>query len=589
GGSKAIAVLQQIDNEKLRPLQGDALLMCADQLLHEGDNEESQPIYTQVMLGDYPKAVRIGAHRGFIQCSDPYIGAGLILTMLRNEDKAYHRAAGRFVADIVGENGTRVMSGRLEILSNGAQVILLNALGERGDKAALDDVTRLVMSEDELVSLAALEAMGDLGGAESVELLAQLATVGGVKGEAAYASLCRLSDGEVDDTILSSMRDAEPAVRLVLIRSMAGRVNTEAALMLLRMARFTNVDVRRESLRALGVLGGADEVAGLVGLLAGADDDGLLVEVERAIMSVGSRMEVTAVVSQALLSVLPQANVAERISVMRLFGRMGGAEALETLKEAVWNEDYTDQVRDEAIRSLATWEDAGPADVLLEVAQKSTVEMHQVLAIRGYIRMAGLRGVVSREKRQAMYEAAMKAAERAEEKRMVLGAVAALESRWALEFVAPYLTDEALKAEAEVAFERISDALSSIVGRARQAEIHGSGAMFEAGSNRNCIGSWSNVEAWVSWEVEVAQAGAYVVVVSQSSVSNEAGSEYVVAVGDRQLEGVVKSTGDWGRFEEVELGEIDVSRPGKYELAVRPIRKAHSYVMNLQSVILRRK
>ncbi|MCP4710235.1 MAG: hypothetical protein GY869_16550, partial [Planctomycetes bacterium] len=127
------------------------------------------------------------------------------------------------------------------------------------------------------------------------------------------------------------------------------------------------------------------------------------------------------------------------------------------------------------------------------------------------------------------------------------------------------------------------------VGRARQAEIHGSGAVFEAGANRNCIGVWSNVEAWLSWDVEVVQAGVYVVVVSQSSVSDQAGSEYLVMVGEEQVKGVVRNTGDWGAFMDVELGEVEIGGPGRYVLAVRPIKKANSYVMNLRSVTLVRK
>ena len=588
GGMEAAKALGNFQNENLRALQADVLLALYYKLPEAENPYYSNHLYQYMLENEFPTMIKIVAYRGLIR-SDKERAAETVVEMLKSEDEAYHRAAGRFVVDVAGEEGTRVLAEGLESLSSGAQVILLNALGERGDKAALEDVAKLVSSEDEAVCMAALAAVGDLGGAESVGLLAEMATVGGVKGEAAYSSLCRLRDAEVDDMIMSNVRDAEPAVRLVLIRSMAGRGNTEAALMLLRMARFANVEVRRESVRALGVLGGEDDVVALVGLLAGADDDGLLEDVEGAIMSVSNRLEGKGEVSRVLLAVLPRLNTAERVSVMRMLGRLGGGEALAALKAVVWNEDYPAEVRDEAIRSLATWEDAAPAGVLLELAQKSAVETHKVLALRGYIRMAGLRSAGTLEQRQKMYEAAMAAAERAEEKRLVLGAVAALENRWALEFVAPYLKDEGVKAEAEAAYQRILEALTNIVGRARQAAIHGSGPAYEAGRNRDCIGFWGNSEAWVSWEVEVAQAGVYAVVVSQSAVREEAGSEYLVKVGEQQVRGVVQSTGDWGRFMEVELGEVEIGRPGSYVLELRPIKKANNYVMNLRSVTLRRK
>ena len=187
-----------------------------------------------------------------------------------------------------------------------------------------------------------------------------------------------------------------------------------------------------------------------------------------------------------------------------------------------------------------------------------------------------------------MYESALEAARRAEEKRMILGAVANMGNSWALKLVEPYRTDEEVKAEAEAAYEQILAALNTITAQARGAEIHGTGPAYERGRDRDCIGLWSNEEAWVSWEVEIGSSGVYEVGILQAVVGSEAGSEYLVTIDDKQLAGVVRDTGDWGRFIEVKLGEVEITKSGRYTLALKPTKKAKTYVMNLRSVILRR-
>ena len=59
-----------------------------------------------------------------------------------------------------------------------------------------------------------------------------------------------------------------------------------------------------------------------------------------------------------------------------------------------------------------------------------------------------------------------------------------------------------------------------------------------------------------------------------------------VVVGDEELRGVVKSTGDWGNFVTEPLGTIELKRAGKHTLAVKIIEKRGGAVMNLQAVRL---
>ena len=142
-----------------------------------------------------------------------------------------------------------------------------------------------------------------------------------------------------------------------------------------------------------------------------------------------------------------------------MLGKIGDDGALPALRTAL--KDDNTQVQDAAVRALADWPGAGPASVLIELARSAPKEIHRVLALRGYIRMAGLDSDRSPMETLKMYKAAMEAATRSEEKRLVLARIPKLWSLESLKFVEPYLEDEAVRAEAEIAYMAIAVAIKA--------------------------------------------------------------------------------------------------------------------------------
>ena len=68
------------------------------------------------------------------------------------------------------------------------------------------------------------------------------------------------------------------------------------------------------------------------------------------------------------------------------------SKALDAVRAALKKEDLTAEVKDAAVRTLSEWPDAAPADDLLALVNTSSNQTHKVLALRGYIRMAGMTG-----------------------------------------------------------------------------------------------------------------------------------------------------------------------------------------------------
>lgn len=94
--------------------------------------------------------------------------------------------------------------------------------------------------------------------------------------------------------------------------------------------------------------------------------------------------------------------------------RLAAIESLEAVRAALGdaNEDF----RGVAVRTLSEWPDAALAEELLALARTSSNETHKVLALRGYVRMAGM----SKDP-TAIYVRAMELAERLDDKKLVLG------------------------------------------------------------------------------------------------------------------------------------------------------------------------
>jgi hypothetical protein len=117
---------------------------------------------------------------------------------------------------------------------------------------------------------------------------------------------------------------------------------------------------------------------------------------------------------------------------------------------------------------------------------------------------------------------------------------------------------------------------------AAQAVIHGEQMKYEAGPDRDNLGYWANPSDWVQWELELARPGRFKVTAEIAALGS---GRFQVFLGDQQLDGNAPRTGDYGRFQKVDLGTVEVPAAGKTSLSIRPIPDGWQ-PMNLRSVEL---
>jgi len=389
---------------------------------------------------------------------------GIVLDVLKSDDQEMQAVAIAMVKEMPGAEVTRVLAKELPSLSVTSQVQLLSALGDRGDAVALPAVITAAKATDESVRIAALRALGQLGNASIVGLLAQTAAAtGGDEQKTARESLYRLRGPTVDQAILAGIPKAETRTKVELISSVGQRNISAGVSTLLKTAKDSDRKVRAESLKVLKVIAGPQDLPALVELLMDVQSSSDRNEAQKTVAAVAHKIEDKNRQAEAVLAVLPSVeDITTRCSLLSVLGKIGDSSALPCLREALGSGNA--EIQGAAIRALADWPTVEPATDLLNVVESSGNRQHRILALRGAVRLLGLDSVPPAKETIRMYRRAMSLAPDAGEKKRVLSGLAKTKSSDALLMAADYLQDETLFREAEFAVVKIAEGIYASPG-----------------------------------------------------------------------------------------------------------------------------
>jgi len=465
GGPEAVKALKSARlgaSQALRERIDNALLICAEQFLAGGQTAEAARIYEKFYAPVQEKHFRLAGLRGLVAARGEQ-GFALVVESIKGSDPDLRRAAIGLTTIVKGQDATKAFAALLPSLPPVDQELMLGALGAREDAAAVQAISTATKSQHEAVRLAALEALGSLGDSSAVSLLSQAAAgADGTEKQVARASLVRLRGDDVDATLMQSIGSGDAKVRIEIINALAGRNSTRALGQLLKTARDNDESVRQEAIRALGTLASESELGALVALAVMPKEAKDRPGIEQAVEAVLKRVENKDSQAGPLILALGSAPRAAKPMLLRLLGKPATRKALEAVRAAL--RDPNADVRDAAVRTLSEWPNAGPAEELLALARTSPNRVHKVLALQGYVRMAGM----SKDP-TAMYIRAMELAERPEEKKLMVVGLGSASSAQALALVERYLKDEHLQAEAALATVEIANRLRQ--GDATRARV----------------------------------------------------------------------------------------------------------------------
>ncbi|MHC4908252.1 MAG: family 16 glycoside hydrolase [Planctomycetota bacterium] len=424
----------------------EAIVTCADHLAMT-DEREAAELYRRALAMN--PAARHGAILGLCGLGDQAVWRTHVRPLLESESPADRGFAASLVRTTRGAEGTRATCALLDTLQGESRAVLITALGERGDRAALAPVHRQARSRDVLARLAAIEALGALGDGSVIDTLARAE-----EGEAALASLGRLQSPGIDEAIARRQRTGPASLRVRLIEALVIRQAREQASALIPTARDPQPAVRDAAIDALTALAGPSEVAPLVALLLHVPDDVRSAAVAALVAATRHDSDTEGRVDPIVTALHAERTIGEREALLQALGALGGSHALSAVREYVQDDDLGTA----AITALAAWPDEAPAGDLRAIAARGGDEAAGI-AFDGFLRMAGMLDARSAADSVRMHEDAMRLARSDEQRASVLNALAGISTVGALAAAEKSLGREALNDTAANAVLHIAASL----------------------------------------------------------------------------------------------------------------------------------
>ncbi|MCX7887408.1 MAG: HEAT repeat domain-containing protein, partial [Verrucomicrobiae bacterium] len=457
GGPEAQRLIAALRKEG-RP--GTAIAV-AEATLRIAEQTRSVALYEELLAPSYPAQIRRGAFAALLRL-DRDGGEKRILDVLRRGDPLLEPVAIAAVGNLKSASASAKFAAELVNLVPHQQAWMIEALATRGDAAARNAIRNAIWSPNAVVRLAAFRALGNLNDAASVPLLCaalgQVATAE-ERQEIVFA-LGQISGAAADEVIFAELQRASGDARRELIALAARRGNRAAIPLLLDETGSADLATAKAAFQALGRIAGADDLPLLLAKLLEAKATEVREAAEHAIRRAMARIADPARRLATLKAALAKASDCEaRCALLRLMPFCGCAEALVVVTNALKDNDA--RIREAGLRALTNWPDLAAWESLVGICREPEKESFRALALRGLVRLAEAGNARPDARLIERYRQLMGIARDDAERKLVLGAVAAVAHPDVLPLVYPLLEQAGLRAEAAQAVNRIAAAIKT--------------------------------------------------------------------------------------------------------------------------------
>jgi len=432
----------------------EGLFRCAENLDRQGQSEQAVSIYDRLRKLQAPHQVRAGALRGAILARGDQ-GLALLRRHLHGDDYVLFSAAVQSALELPGSRVTEALSAELNELPADNQILIIQTLGKGGGPAALPALFAAAKRGDKRVRIAATRALPEIGHDSAVPVLVELLTDGDSEiSQAAQEALAAIPTDKADAAVMAMLNTDERSLRLTALELIGRRRMMASVPILLKAATGDDAQVRRVALSKLGELGGPAELSALLDVMLQLNSPEDLKAAEQALSAVCAKHDNPQSHSAALIDRLAKSTPAQKGTLLRVLGKIGGPKALDVVRLAV--SDPHSEVRSGSISVLCEWKTPDAAPDLLALARTSPEPSHKILALRGYIRLIR-DGSLSTESKVLMCRATKALVQREEDKKLLLGVLGTVPAVEALSMATAYLDDPAIKEEAGFAVVAISE------------------------------------------------------------------------------------------------------------------------------------
>ena len=459
---RAIAALRPRADPALGPALTEATLRGAEDLAAAGDRKGALAADEQLLASAPAAYVRRSALEALLRL-DANHRRQRILAALHGLDSALKPVAIAAVRTLPPDVSSEPFAAELHNLSPAEQVWMIESLAARADVHARLAISVSVFSPQAAVRLAAIDALSQVGDASLVPMFARALGASKSPGEsrAIESALVNLRGGAATDkSITSEAKRCTGNARVGFLAALARRVGPAANPTFFGDLENSDPAVARAAFRALGKTAAQEEVPALLDGLANVHDKEVRPDAESAAAQALAKVQSAQARSAMVRRTLSQAKTADsRAPLLGLLPGCADAPALAALKAAAADSDPT--VREAAIAALADWPDAAAWDTLAASYGQPANEALRGLALRGLVRLVGEENAHPAATLVNRYLLLLAGARTDADFKLILGALGGATHPDALRLAVGLLAKPGVRAEAEVAVKKITEALKA--------------------------------------------------------------------------------------------------------------------------------
>lgn len=460
-GDDAINALYSIRKSSKSELSlavAEAFLRKAAQIASAGQTDAARSLYEGLMGTSQPLHVRRGALIALFRL-DKDGGQERILRSLRGADPRLVPTAIAAVPAVTNAEASDAFARELPKLNPEDQVLMIQALAQRGDLPSLRAVGRQIASPEPAPRLAAITAMGQYGDSSVLPLLTTaLANPASPQERLALEqAVAGLPGGDTATrSIIGELRKAISSAKPTLISALARRRSHLAVPVLLEESSSTNTIIARAAFQGLEKTAEPENLTAVINALVQLQSDEARPAAENAAMQILQKTPDAAKRTEAVCAILnTNTVVVTRCSLIRLLPVCGDQTAFAALQKA--SQDAQPQIRNTAIEAIAAWPDATAWNALVGFYQKPSDDSQRTLALRGLVRLVAEENAHPSPALFEHYRLILAGVRTDDERKLVLSALTVAAQPEALEIALPLLDIPGVRAEAALAVKKIAN------------------------------------------------------------------------------------------------------------------------------------
>ena len=346
------------------------------------------------------------------------------------------------------------------------KTMALGVFARQGDTTIFPWVRDGLASEYPVLRRAAMQAVAQVGDASLAPALVNIAA-GKTSASDRLVAFARLElqllpGDNVDETLLSLVDSAEPIVQRELLRALSARLAVVALPKMLAFAQDDDTELRREAIRGVAAVGTPETIPQILRLLKDAENPRDRNQIQFALRSTLALIPSEQDRVARLRSASEAAeSSSERAAYLELMGDLGGASAVPILKTAFLEGDG--EVRTTAIRSLASSEADGILEILLELVADTEPGETREYALEAVLLALGREAAgMEMSELVSFTERLMPLLDAPWQSKRLLGTLGSTKRPEVLPLVGGFLSEEAVRPEAERAIQDIAFGKASI-------------------------------------------------------------------------------------------------------------------------------